>query len=407
MIANNIEKSYRHLEESVGFYCGSLFYHPFRPPEHVYFSLTTRCNLRCLMCEVSKNPSVVENELATEKIKEIILQIKQMKIAHLIFSGGEPLLRQDFLEIIEYASAAIERVDVITNGLLFSDLLIQRLVELQLNHITFSLDGLERTNDKIRGRGVFASVKENIDRFKYYKSKHQARFPTLGINFTITSLNVDEMLPMIEFARTSGLNAILFQPVLFNNVKMNEKDKNDLWLSGQEIDKLKTVVHEIVKIKAGLDDFVICCDNELLQAFPGYFSGTVSMVPFRCYEAIKRIVITTSGKVWSCIGEYGDLLNDSLQTIWLSENALRVRHSVARCKANCVQECVYLPLQIKDLIRDFFAPLTEEKKDDYRKRLVRTLNEYQAVAQERKTPVKNSVNNIEMLAEIARYAQTR
>ena len=365
---NDLGKEYINLEEKLGFYLGRLISYPLVPPEHAYFSLTTRCNLRCQMCDIFKYPSRVEDELSTLKIKDVILQIKNMGIKHIIFSGGEPLLRKDFFEIVEFASNNnMEKIDIITNGMLFDENAIQKLVNLRLNHITFSLDGLKETNDKIRSKGVFDAVKINIDKFIHCKSKYGSASPTLGINFTIMDNNIDDILPMIEFVRNKGLNAIFFQPVLFDNMKMYEKKRNALWPSEDSITKLKKTIKKIVTLKRTLKDFVICTETAALEALPAYFKGERAKFDFSCYEAIKRIVITCAGKLWSCMGVYGDLKQNDLKSIWFSKEAAKIREKVKKCREHCLQDCTFFP---SDILYDVKKTLERDKKVNLRKREV-------------------------------------
>lgn len=371
----DLYKEYRTLEGSLGFYFGRLMAHPLIPPEHVYLSLTTRCNLSCKMCGVYKYPSSTDDELSLQEIKDVILQIKKMKIWHLIFSGGEPLLRKDFLAIAEFASWNIKEVDVITNGVLFDDELIQQIIKLQLNHVTFSLDGLKSTNDKIRGSGVFDVVKKNINRFNYYKTRKGSEFPTLGINYTVMGENIDDILPMITFARVNGVNAILFQPLLFNNLKMEERKINEMWPSEDKIAKLEQVIDTIIKLKIYLDNFVICSDDQLLRAMPAYFRGKLKEDEFKCYEAIKRVTVTCDGKLWSCMGQYGDLRKENLRNAWFSTEATEARKKIGACKEHCLQDCVFSPLDLSDNIGKFLQKLSNnlEKKEIAKKLLEKVI----------------------------------
>jgi len=353
---NNLESGLVNLQEKIGFYIGRLISYPVIPPEHVYFSLTSRCNLRCRMCDIFKYPSRPEDELSASKIKDIILQIKEMGIKHLIFSGGEPFLRKDFFEILEFAAAnSIENIDIITNGLFLDDYAVQKLLKTRLNHITVSLDGLRETNDKIRGNGVFEKVEGNIDKLKYYKSKYGLSFPTLGINFTIMDCNIDEILPMVEFVKAKGLDAILLQPVLFSNMKMGEQRDSPLWPSERSILKLKEIIKEILRLKDKLEGLVICTDSELLKGVADYFKG--KRTKFACYEAIKRMAITCDGKLWSCMGVYGDLKEKKLADIWFSEEAMRLRNNLRQCSRHCLQDCVYLTSDILADVSKYFKKI--------------------------------------------------
>lgn len=389
---DHLEKEYLALEEKLGFYFGRLISYPLIPPEHVYFSLTNRCNLRCKMCDIPKNPSRIEDELPTSKIKDIILQIKDMQIKHLIFSGGEPFLKEDLCEIVEFAVANnIEMVDIITNGILLDDYIIQNLIKIKLNHITISLDGLRETNDEIRGKGVFDKAETNIDKLNYYKSKYNSHFPTVGINFTILDKNIDDILPMIEFARVKRCNIVVFQPILFNNTKMYEKRKNSLWPTESNILKLKEIIKKIVNLKSMLDNPYIYTDIAVLEAIPNYFKGKRLGISFKCYEAIKRLVITYDGKLWSCIGVYGDLKRDDLKKIWFSKKAMRIRGKVKRCKAHCLQDCIYFPSDILRDVREFLRKLgqtmNDVRKEKVKDRLLRKIEHYTNILSAERKPL--------------------
>lgn len=237
----SLEQDSLRLEKKLGYYFGRLLSQPLIPPEHAYFSLTNRCNLKCIMCDIPSKACRQEEELSTSKVKDIVLQIKDMGINHLIFSGGEPLLREDLVELVEFSTANnIEMVDIITNGVLFRDAVIKELIKARLSHITVSLDGLAKTNDRIRGRAVFEKAQENIDRLNHYKSKMHSPSPSLGINFTVMEANINDMLAMVDFARSKKCNIIVFQPVLFSNTNMRENRKSILWPSSRIITSSET-----------------------------------------------------------------------------------------------------------------------------------------------------------------------
>lgn len=390
-----LEKECINFEEKLGFYSGRVIAYPLIPPEHVYFSLTNRCNLRCKMCGIPTTPSKVEDELPTAKVKEVVYQIKELGIRHLILSGGEPLLRKDLLDIIEFATLnSIEMVDIISNGILLNDNIIQQLIKIRLNHITVSLDGLPQTNNNIRGERTFALSEENIDKINFYKSIYKSSFPTIGINFTIMDKNIDDILPMIEFARLKKCNIIVFQPILFNNTKMYEKKKNILWPSRENVHKLQKTIKKVIDLKRKLQDIYIYTDISILEALPAYFNGMRPGNDFRCYEAIKRIVITYDGTLWSCSGAYGDLKKQSLKEIWFSKKAQEARNKVKTCKEHCLQDCVYFPsnifTQAKHLI-DKIILRDEKEKNEAKSRLLAIIEHYINILSKNKNNVFLSI----------------
>ena len=380
-----IKRQYSELEEKVGFFCGRMIASPLIAPEHVYFSLTNRCNLRCKMCDIPTSSAKIEDDLSTQKIKEIITQVKNLNVSHLILSGGEPLLRKDILEIVKFSvGIGIKMVDIITNGLLLDDYIAEELVKSGLNHVTISLDGLSEKHDKVRGPQAFKRATESIDRINSYKLKHKKSSPSVGINFTIMDENIDDMLPMIEFAETKRCNIIVFQPILFSNIKMHTKRKNKLWPSAQNIKALEKVLVEINKIKNQQKGVEVYTDEAVLKQLPNYFHGKRAPKHFKCYEGIKRIVVTCDAKVWSCFGVYGDLNKNSLKEIWLSKQSQKLRKKVKKCKNHCLQDCVYFPSDMINQVKEFFRKESLERKDKekIKEKLMGKVIEYRKILQE-------------------------
>lgn len=385
------------FEGLLGFYSGRLISSPLIPPEHVYFSLTSRCNLRCETCDVARVSSRPEDELSTSEVKEIILQIKGLGIKHIIFSGGEPFLREDLLEILEFAlSEEIENVALVTNGILLNEQIIEKLIKIKLTHITVSLDGIEKTNDAVRGRGVFKKIVDNLDKLIFYKEKFSLSLPTIGINFTIMNKNITDMLDMVKFAKRKKYNAIIFQPVLFSNISMHEKKTNLLWPSQEYMPQLEKAISKLIKLKTSLTGLDINTDISVLKAIPGYFRGEVLSGDFKCYEAIKRIVITCAGKVWSCMGVYGDLKENNLEKIWFSKEATDIRGKIKRCHAHCLQDCVYLPVDILGETNALLAKLScaGPEKRAIKSRLLKKLEYYSQLTRgEKESGILNLVKD--------------
>jgi len=351
------------FEGLFGFYAGREAGIPVIPPEHVYFSLTNRCNLKCKMCSVAGSGRGAY-EMEPDEVCAIIRQIKALGVRHLILSGGEVLLRRDLKEIVSFAvSSGIEMVDVITNGTLLNEENISFLTEAGLNHLTISLDGLRRVNDNIRGEGVFDKAEEAMDILNRVKQERQKDKPTLGINFTVMDRNIEDMLPMLDFASGKNCNIVVFQPVLFDNVKMNVKQKSPLWPCGERLKLLEDNLKKLLELKRDPGQSpVIYTSGQVLSSMPAYFRGRLSTGRFGCYEGIKRMVITAGGQVWSCLGIYGDARKDDLADIWVSAAARRVREKAKRCRRHCLQDCVYFPASVaEEAVRVIVGAPQEEK----------------------------------------------
>lgn len=128
-----------------------------RAPLTVSLSVTNRCNLDCDYCNI---PSRDLEEMSTEKIKEIIKDIRKLGGVRMGFWGGEPLIREDIGELIRFSKETGLYTTLITNGLLVG----KKMTSLKNLDVLFvSLDGTEEIHDKNRGRGSYRKAIEAIE----------------------------------------------------------------------------------------------------------------------------------------------------------------------------------------------------------------------------------------------------
>ena len=118
--------------------------------------VTRKCNLRCKSCLYACNDAL-ENELTTTEITGPIDEFALMKFEWLKLTGGEALLRKDVFQIIDYAKNKGLKVRLNSN----CELIDRRVArKLNVDLVQVSVDGLEETNDWLRGEGTF---KRTID----------------------------------------------------------------------------------------------------------------------------------------------------------------------------------------------------------------------------------------------------
>ncbi|MFH1045748.1 MAG: radical SAM protein [Candidatus Omnitrophota bacterium] len=124
-----------------------------RTPLRVTQAITYRCNLQCRFCEVSDKKM---RELSTAEIKEAMLIFKQMGCIGWGFTGGEPLLREDLVELLRYAKECHFATSLVTNGTLTQKV---ALLEKELiDFVMLSLDGDRESMERIRGKGTYDKV---------------------------------------------------------------------------------------------------------------------------------------------------------------------------------------------------------------------------------------------------------
>jgi len=152
----------------------------------VHIEITGRCNLNCIYCYNSKfkDKKKISEEMNTEDIKRLITEASKMGCENFTFSGGEPFLRKDIFEIIEYCKG--KRVNFLTNAKVLTKNFIKKLsLYSQINEIKITLDGFSGHN-KLRRGSNYKDVVESIKNLKKEGMK-------VVINTEITEINLAEM----------------------------------------------------------------------------------------------------------------------------------------------------------------------------------------------------------------------
>jgi len=148
----------------------------------VVWNCTRRCNLRCIHCYSSSDNHAAPNELTGDEARKMITDIAAFECPVLLFSGGEPLLRPDILELVRFAKDKGLRAVISTNGTLITEELAATLSTIGLDYAGISLDAAEpEINDKFRGvRGAFDRALDGI-------RNCLAAGVKVGLRLTITS----------------------------------------------------------------------------------------------------------------------------------------------------------------------------------------------------------------------------
>lgn len=135
--------------------------------EQIDFAITHRCNLSCAHCCVDPDSSNAIEHLNTAECKDIINKIIEVNPKQITFTGGEPLIREDFWELLRYTSKHYEgHIGIMTNALLINEANVKELVK-NVYSIDISIDGIDESScSPIRGKGVFDKVIQNIKLLK-------------------------------------------------------------------------------------------------------------------------------------------------------------------------------------------------------------------------------------------------
>lgn len=180
--------------------------HGFYPPDLIVISPTMRCNFRCYGCWAAKYAEAPDMDLSL--LERIITEAKQeMGIHFFTITGGEPFLRKDLLDFYERHLDCY--FQIYTNGVLIDEKTADKLAELGNVAPMISVEGLEESTDRRRGKGTFVKL------MKVMEELHK-RGVFFGFSATATKLNVEEITSdaFIDLMTEKGcLNGWYFQYV--------------------------------------------------------------------------------------------------------------------------------------------------------------------------------------------------
>lgn len=181
-------------------------------PYTVTINATSKCNFKCGMCFRMRFDREGE-ELETHHFYNILDEMSRYKIQDLGLSGGEPFMRGDLTDIIEYANERHIRVNITTNGALVTKNKLTKIIQSGMNSFTISIDASNpEINDNLRDHQAYQKAISALELIRELRSELGVKCPT-AISTVISGLNIDFLVKMVDLA--SNMNSrIFFQPVL-------------------------------------------------------------------------------------------------------------------------------------------------------------------------------------------------
>ena len=186
----------------------------------VVWNSTRTCNLKCRHCYMDSDSRRYSDELSTKEAKKFIDDLAEFKVPVLLFSGGEPLMRQDFFELAEYAAKKNIRPTLSTNGTLITKEVAEKIKNIGVGYVGISLDGLKNVNDKFRGvEGAFQKAMAGIKNCVAINQR-------VGLRFTINRHNFSELDNIFDFIEAEKINRVCFYHLVYSGrgSKMIDED---------------------------------------------------------------------------------------------------------------------------------------------------------------------------------------
>lgn len=256
------------------------------------YNISGRCNSRCPMCNFWRSP---QGELTLPEMKRLFLKLKDGGLRYINLQGGEPLLRKDILEIVEFLITAGLKPTLITNGTLLKEKLILKLVSLPTDVIV-SLDTLSKAKyRKIRGIDAFDKVKKNLQLISSLKRKGFWK-----INMIILRTNQDEILNLYEFSQKLGFGFSCF-PYNYGIGIASFKDENLFYNPRLVSQRLKELYQK---------------DQKNFFYFPEMISYIQGKEIGPCDAGQYSIAIDSLGRISPCLEMTGQIdFLDSLESL--------------------------------------------------------------------------------------------
>ena len=175
----------------------------------VVWNMTRRCNLKCIHCYAHAKDRAFENELTNAESKEMIDDLAAFGVPVLLFSGGEPLMHPDLVELAGYAVKKGMRAVISTNGTLITSDKAQQLKDIGLSYVGISLDGMEAVHDRFRAvKDSFKMAMEGI-------RNTQAAGIKVGLRFTINRHNVGEIPQIFDLLEEMEIPRVCFYHLVY------------------------------------------------------------------------------------------------------------------------------------------------------------------------------------------------
>ena len=325
---------------------------PFVPgaPFQVVWDVTYGCNLRCRHCYASAG-SPHPDELSTDDAHRVIDKLSDWGVPIIAFSGGEPLVRSDILDLAHHAHEKGIYVAMATNGTLISEHKAKEMAEAGVRYLQISLDGADAaTHDSFRGiEGAFDRTVAGIR-----NAVNEGFFTSISI--TATRANLAAVPDVIDLGTRMGVNWIM----VYNFVPAGRgRDLLDIDLDPAEREELLRLLY---RRNNGSKTQVLTTAPQFARVALQSCRGGSFLVPTHFYnlnvddkllnltEFIGGcgagrfyVAVRANGDIDPCVffpHSIGNALTDDLGTLWANDKLIRDLRDKDLLKGNCGQ-CEY------------------------------------------------------------------
>jgi MoaA/NifB/PqqE/SkfB family radical SAM enzyme len=315
-------------------------------PLSVQGIVNERCNYKCRYCKFWRLEEY-EDEMTIAQWQAALLSLKKFVGYFVIqFGGGEPFIKKDFIDLLEFCHAKGIDWGVITNGSAFGDRkTAKRVVAARPVNLDISVDSADREiHDFARGiPGSLQKIQQGIGLLREERERQGQKFP-IRIKPTVHRYNLRSLPDLVEWTQRVGATTIDFAPVrpAFGLPEI----ETELWIRDEsEIELLKQTIETLIAMKQ--QGASIETSEAKLRSFVDHFLGKeVFQGVSPCRVSLRDYHIRTNGDVISCwfYPPMGNVKTQSAREIWYGEKASQLRAQMVACtkfgEVACANSCL-------------------------------------------------------------------
>ncbi len=319
--------------------CSSLVKRPLNAPVFGGLVVTYRCNEACPMCDVRKLGDK-SRELSRDAMLGLADEFAELRVSGVSITGGEPLVREDVMEVTARLKEHRIPVSISTNGLKLADRqLCCELIRTGVDSIAISVDGAgPEEHNRSRGKpDAFARTMAGIETLLAVRNETaDPRRPFVTLATVINCRNLGTFEELLQLARKLGVDNVSINPV--HEVSAGSADGLSL---KNHIQPGKGLSADLLRLKR---------QYPFLDSSRGYLALLDDFVqgkpfPCRCYAPYFSLYVDCFNQIIPCGGHFyqcrpcmerGDR---SLREIWYSQEYQQIRQSLAMCRC-CYFSCM-------------------------------------------------------------------
>jgi len=280
---------------------------------------TYRCNSKCQMCSIWKNPTDPREEVSLATLSKLPGGFDNLNV-----SGGEPTLRNDLAEMIDILYPKAKITEISSNGL-HAERIVPIIIKYPNIKVRFSLDGNKQTSNVIRGEDD--GFKKKVQGLQMLK---EAGGTDLGFAITIQDENIEDLVWLYEFTRNAG-------------VELSTSTLHNAW----QFHKNDNYFYDRVNVARQVEGLITAMlkTNTIKNWFRAYLNlGLIKKILgqdrlIKCTAGSDFIFIDPWSDVWACNVrtdlQMGNLQKQNWEEILSSQVAEKSRAKVENCKQNC------------------------------------------------------------------------